>query len=843
MERTRTTGGSPITIDRPWALVLLVLAGAAVWLTVRGRGYSRGRLIFLAAVRLALASCAVLAVAGIAVRLPAARRHVVFLVDRSPGFADRAASADALVAERRRTLPAGDAVTVLYFDRRASPAPSPRPEDATDLEAALDAGSAAIPPGHPGVIFLLTDGIETTGDASQAALRLAARGIPVFVPRPSSEVPPDVRISLYEAPPMVPPYQRFTVVWRIDSTRPMSAEVRSGRGGGFDLIQHVKVAPDVPAFVRYETSLIREGVCVFEARVTADGDRFPQNNSATAPVSVLAKPLIVYLSAYVGETPAARYLSGSGAFRFRRLASAGELTPEVLSDASVVVLDNFPAAMLGARSADVASFVRDAGGGLIMIGGPASFGSGGYIDTAIDAVLPVHCDPRDADKKPLALVVLLDSSGSMGEGGGEKMEIARAAAARTLGRLTAKDSAAVLAFRVTAEVVVPLGPVADPRALARTLAGITPTGGTNIFPALDRALALLAQSKAPLKHVILLSDGKSLPGDADAVLSRYAKAGVTLSAMATGKDTDRLLLGRLSGGTGGRFYEAADVRTLADLFLDDLRRIDGPLVREGVLQVEPADTGDLLKDILLERLPTVAAYNRTRARDGATVALCHVVEGTPEPLLAVRRSGLGRSAALMLSFEESWVGAFTQWNGWMAVIARILRDTHRVEPVDAYGLSIRREGGDFDATVVLGPTLVGSALPKLTLRLTDASGATADVPVRRATSRTCRAEARTRMEGVVTATLLGGDGPDTAPLRTAYVPTACPREFREFVPRVDLLEKVARITGGALVDNLDRFRVAGGRAARESRDATAWLVAFALALFLVELIGRATGRL
>ena len=37
-------------------------------------------------------------------------------------------------------------------------------------------------------------------------------------------------------------------------------------------------------------------------------------------------------------------------------------------------------------------YVKDAGGGLIMIGGPRSFGAGGYLKTPVEKILPVFMD-------------------------------------------------------------------------------------------------------------------------------------------------------------------------------------------------------------------------------------------------------------------------------------------------------------------------------------------------------------------------------------------------------------------------------------------------------------------
>ena len=49
-----------------------------------------------------------------------------------------------------------------------------------------------------------------------------------------------------------------------------------------------------------------------------------------------------------------------------------------------------------------------------MVGGPRSYGAGGYADTPLEETLPVDMGVRDREKQPdVALVVVIDKSGSM----------------------------------------------------------------------------------------------------------------------------------------------------------------------------------------------------------------------------------------------------------------------------------------------------------------------------------------------------------------------------------------------------------------------------------------------
>jgi Ca-activated chloride channel family protein len=87
----------------------------------------------------------------------------------------------------------------------------------------------------------------------------------------------------------------------------------------------------------------------------------------------------------------------------------------------VLVLSDVPASAFqpGAMEA-VKTYVREMGGGLVMIGGEQSFGLGGYYRTPIEDSLPVKMPIKKYVEKPnLALALVIDKSGSMS---GHKIE-------------------------------------------------------------------------------------------------------------------------------------------------------------------------------------------------------------------------------------------------------------------------------------------------------------------------------------------------------------------------------------------------------------------------------------
>src|SRR5437899_13109087 len=70
----------------------------------------------------------------------------------------------------------------------------------------------------------------------------------------------------------------------------------------------------------------------------------------------------------------------------------------------------------------IRDYVRDQGGGLIMVGGEESFGLGGYYRTPIEEALPVTMEVKQKVEIPsLAVVLSIDRSGSMAMSTDEKV--------------------------------------------------------------------------------------------------------------------------------------------------------------------------------------------------------------------------------------------------------------------------------------------------------------------------------------------------------------------------------------------------------------------------------------
>ncbi len=171
------------------------------------------------------------------------------------------------------------------------------------------------------------------------------------------------------------------------------------------------------------------------------------------------------------------------------------------------MLADVAAARLGIeRMIALQVFARDLGRGLVMIGGPNSFGAGGYKRTPLEEALPVDMDVRDRERQPdIALVVVIDQSGSMDachcntanrDGGVQiqgmpKVDIGKEAILRAVSALTERDEFGVVAFNENAHWVIHTAPLGNIGDVESQIAGIRADGQTNIFAGLSEAVASL----------------------------------------------------------------------------------------------------------------------------------------------------------------------------------------------------------------------------------------------------------------------------------------------------------------------------------------------------------------
>src|SRR5258706_4714233 len=109
-------------------------------------------------------------------------------------------------------------------------------------------------------------------------------------------------------------------------------------------------------------------------------------------------------------------------------------------------------------------------------------------------------------RMPLNIAVVLDRSGSMA---GAKIERARQAAMMLVDQLAAGDIFSLVAFDLTAEVIIPAQVIEDKESIKSRIARIQPRSSTAIYAGVEAGAKELRKYFASKKinRVLLLSDG------------------------------------------------------------------------------------------------------------------------------------------------------------------------------------------------------------------------------------------------------------------------------------------------------------------------------------------------
>jgi len=397
-------------------------------------------------------------------------------------------------------------------------------------------------------------------------------------------------------------------------------------------------------------------------------DPFPANDEGVTVLRVSGARRALLISGNPSSRIFGLLLERLPGWKVTRVKPAHLGEKPVLDAYDLVVLDGVSAPDLGeSRMRAIEHFVMDGGSGMVLLGGPAAFGLGGYFDTPVERASPVRCDPEE--KTRLALVLLLDASGSMNAEVGRnwtKFHASKAAAGKLLAKLRKGDFVAVLPF--AGEVILDpelQAEVTDgpPSTIEEVLARIRCEGSTSILSAVRAARQVLEGRTEARKHILLLSDGVETidaPLEAYRELRRaFLEQKVTVSAAvsASGVTPEVLRFFRNEIVFQGKLYKVEEFALLPRDFVEDVTHARGELIERATLSPVPARSAP---GVSVFSPPPVDAYVRTGLKKEISAAAYLLGESGP-PLLAWRRYGLGRTLAFTSSLQGDWCRAWLRW--------------------------------------------------------------------------------------------------------------------------------------------------------------------------------------
>ena len=817
----------------------LALAAIVVIALARRRSlldFSKARQRTLVATRALVVGAVILALAGLTISFVSNERETILLVDVSESVGDSALQ----IAERiNDELNDGDQtnyVKTIYFAKTPAFEPDALQDDAkseTNLEDALFAAFAATDPTRKSRALLISDGNETIGDLKRA---FDAANAPVDVVATETPTKRETQMTALELPERArqgAPFQGAALARSSVATR---GALSIFKNGALLEKRDVEIAPGENRYEFQATAEPNDKDIEITATLESEIDEFLDNNQAQGYVAAEGAPQILMIAKNPELTRnfVAAVRAQDVAIQTRPIEGTPS-DPLELEKFDAVILADAPATSLSLRQMEaLREYVREFAGGLIVIGGENSFGVGGYAKTPLDDLLPVQSNfEKDKEKPSLAIALVIDRSGSME---GDKLELTKDAAKGVVELLSPQDFIAVIAFDDAPHEIVPLQNVASPSVITETIGALASDGSTNIYPALAKATDDLLRVNAKFKHIILLTDGQSAPGDYDKAIRRATGGDVTVSTVGVGDDCDRFLLEKLAADGAGRYYQCDDPRAVPQIFARETKLADRSTLNETpFLPVEGTSYAEALAELSIEFAPPLLGNVVVEPKPTSSIALA---TETGDPLLAFWRFGLGRVVAYTSDVDGRWSAEWLDWPDFGTFWAQTLRFASRQENATRSELTLQL-GAEYariavDALERNGERLDGG---EATAAVVDKFGRKRSITLEQTAPG--RYEASFPIEqdakyGVQTTIARNGE-PLVSLSRILYAPKSRESDLKPI--NEGALRELADATGGRYatdVDELVESSVVDKRVARRAAPLRNALLLFALLLYVVD---------
>jgi VWFA-related protein len=250
------------------------------------------------------------------------------------------------------------------------------------------------------------------------------------------------------------------------------------------------------------------------------------------------------------------------------------------------------------------------------------------VHASIDGTdVPVASVARGVDSSaPIDVVLALDVSGSMNEGGA--IDQAKAAAHTFIDQLASQDRIAIVAFGTTVQIALPF--TQDRAAANAAIDGLVADGSTALFQGTVDSIRLAASGENGRRAVVLLSDGRDFGSSIplEEAIATGQTGSVPVFAIGLGQDLDRAYLGQLAETTGGQFAETPSPEGLAALYQEVGELLRGQYIVRldaSALDIERSQPLRLLLDVTQNGL--TGSDERAVCAQSVCIAISGIAEG------------------------------------------------------------------------------------------------------------------------------------------------------------------------------------------------------------------------
>lgn len=555
--------------------------------------------------------------------------------------------------------------------------------DGTNLMSAVSLAIASAPEGLANRFILITDGNETDGSLLRAAQAAKAKGIPIDVLPVEFAYAEEVVVEALQAPSNVRVGETITLKVVLTSTVPAAGRLLISQDGTIiDLnpsadelgkivelnkgrnVLSVSVGVTRPGALSYE-AVFEPITALADGNATGTrGDSIIENNTGNAITFVDSEGSILIVAEDSNESVKFEDVLNRAEVQTVRINAAQFPTslPELASYEAIVLLNQSAYSYSETQQDLMRQYVHDTGGGLVMIGGPDTFGAGGWIGSPLADALPIRLDPPQKRQMPRGALALIVHSVEIPRGVYYGKEICNSAA-DALSRL---DLIGIIEFQGLGgtDWVHPLSIVGDRTAVKRSIQNLTFGDMPSFDPSLQLALSGLTTAAAGQKHCIVISDGD--PSMSRSLLRQFKQAGITISAVGVNphSPSDTNTLRTMARVTGGNYYTVANnsLATLPQIFIKEAQTIRRALIWEGE-SFAPARTGVPTETMRgISAVPAINGYVVAAEREGLSLVTLRGKE--EDPIAAQWQYGLGKVVTFTSDVSSRWAPSWVGWSGF-----------------------------------------------------------------------------------------------------------------------------------------------------------------------------------
>ena len=522
--------------------------------------------------------------------------------------------------------------------------------DSTDLSSGVDLALTYLSDRKGGQLVLLSDG-RINSHLGRAISLARDQNVPISTLPIGKHPDGDLLLESFDMPEEIEPKRPFKLKIKIFSPIDQTAYLSIYREK--NLVGNWKTELEKGFNVYQLEDRVNEGgVVSYKAVVRGAEDKIPQNNSRSAKIRVnKSSDILIICREAKSITEILEKID-------KTYDISDEIPPltQLFSYKTVILTGMGFSDIPNSSLLTLERYVKETGGGLLVIQGKKELED--IPQKSLQDILPVtYKTPEIREEPQLAVIYLLDTSASMqgGAAGASKIELLRETAAASIDILDDNDLVGLISFDREFRWNIELKRLGKGEKVYQSLRELTAAGGTDMYYPLKEAISRLNSTSGRIKHIILITDGKTLTKDRDfpgltARLNRNND--ITLSSIATGPSPNRDILEKLTKAGGGNFYRAWNYSDLPRISMEITRRINRNRFLTGSFKVNGS-----LSEENLGSIPPVEGYVLTYPKKEANTLLN--VQG--DPLLSSWQLGLGKVAVLNTDLRGNWSKEWMNW--------------------------------------------------------------------------------------------------------------------------------------------------------------------------------------